>query len=56
MNDGLHYLSGLLVQEHIDELLHEADNDRLVRSGRQSRRQRRRRLMRQARLRPATAR
>jgi hypothetical protein len=55
MNDGLHYLSGLLVQEHIDELLHEADNDRLVRSGRKSRRQRRR-LVRYAGLRPATAR
>jgi hypothetical protein len=55
MNDGLHYLSGMLVQQHIDELLRDADNDRLVRTGRKSRRQRRR-LVRQTALRPATAR
>jgi hypothetical protein len=56
MTDGTPYFSGLLARQHIDELLREADNDRLVRSGRQSRRQRRRRLMRHAGLRPATAR
>jgi hypothetical protein len=56
MNEGLPYFSGLLAQQHSDELLREAENDRLVRSGRQSRRQRRRRMLRHAGLRPATAR
>jgi hypothetical protein len=55
MNDGTPYFSGLLAQQHIDDLFREAENDRLVRSGRKSRRQRRR-LVWHAGLRPATAR
>jgi hypothetical protein len=56
MSDGTSYFSGLLAQQHIDDLFREADDDRLVWSGRKSRRQRRRRLARHAGLRPAAAR
>jgi hypothetical protein len=54
MSDTLLYSSGLLAQQHIDELRRDADNDRLARAARQRRRRRRRVALRA--LRPVTAR
>jgi hypothetical protein len=54
MSDTLLYSSAFLAQQHIDELRRDADNDRLARTARQRRRQRRRVAMRG--LRPAVAR
>jgi hypothetical protein len=54
MNKTLLDATAVLAQQHIEELLRDAENERLVRKIRRARRKSRSRVATSARLRPAT--